>query len=546
MCRFPMACITGAPAEDAFGAGRGARPRSHAVHHIAARCVAALAALLPASMVLAGPKPNVVIIVADDLGWADVSFHGTEIKTPNVDRLVEEGVQLNRFYVCPVCSPTRAGLMTGRYPIRFGLMRAVVPPWRKGGLDPVEVTLADVLARAGYRHRGVFGKWHLGHSHIQYHPLRRGFTEFVGHYNGAIDYFTHEREGELDWHRNYDSNHDQGYSTDLIAEAAVEFINRHAAGESPFLCYVPFNAPHGPLQAKPEDLKAYEHLAPALPGKTAKGSTPGRKRKPTRAGLQGRGRSPRQTLAAMIRSMDQGVGRILDALDQNGIAGNTLVWFFSDNGGVGAGDNRPLRAGKATVFEGGIRVAAAVRWPDRVPAGRRITAPTAYIDVLPTLMRVAGIEDHGGKPLDGIDVLDLLTGRKGEADRDIYSYIGQQGESKEQITLIEPDWKLVVVGPKIIGPKIVGPKTADAEAEPPKREVLLFRIAEDPYEKQDVSSEHPEVVRQMLEKLKAFRALQPANAVPPYSYRDGPFKAPREWKIPEEASRRSTDTRSVE
>ena len=146
----------------------------------------------------AAERPNVIVVVADDLGWADVSFHGEQIKTPNIDRLASEGAELARFYVCPVCSPTRAGLMTGRYPIRYGLMRAVIPPWRKGGLDLSEATLPQVLAKAGYRHRGIFGKWHLGHSDIGYHPLRRGITDFIAHYNGAIYYFTHEREGELD------------------------------------------------------------------------------------------------------------------------------------------------------------------------------------------------------------------------------------------------------------------------------------------------------------------------------------------------------------
>ena len=464
-------------------------------------------------------KPNIVLIVADDLGWADVSFHGEEIQTPGIDRLVKEGAELRRFYVCPVCSPTRAGLMTGRYPIRFGLMRAVVPPWRKGGLDTSELTLPQALAGAGYRHRGIFGKWHLGHSSIEYHPLRRGFTEFVGHYNGAIDYFTHEREGELDWHRGYKSNHDSGYSTDLITGAAVAFIERHAGDDAPFFCYVPFNAPHSPLQAKREDLEAYKHLA-------EKGSTKGNQRKRRQGrgyGQRGRGDSARQTLAAMISCLDRGVGRILDTLDRKGIAEKTIVWFFSDNGGTGTGDNRPLRAGKGTVFEGGVRVAAALRWPGRVPAGSKVTAPLAYIDVLPTLLRTAGVEDHGGKPLDGIDVTELLTGEKTSVERDLYSYIGQQGEAQEKIALWEPEWKLVVTGRKI---------TAD-DADPSDRRIFLFKIREDPHEKNDVAAAHADVVERMMGKLKRFRALQPKSAVPPYRDRDRDFRPPREWKIPD-------------
>jgi arylsulfatase B len=494
-------------------------PFSLSTHHRGSPLPTSLAATLVAAILTCGAvaeeRPNVVILVADDLGWADVSFHGQEIKTPNLDRLTSEGVELSRFYVCPVCTPTRAGLMTGRYPIRYGLMRAVLPPWRKGGLDLEEVTLPQVLAKAGYEHRGIFGKWHLGHSDNKYHPLRRGFTEFVGHYNGAIDYFTHQREGELDWHRDYESNYDEGYSTDLIADAAADFICRHGQDDSPFLCYVPFNAPHSPLQAKQEDLRAYEHLAKTKPfSRKRKGSA-------NPYGGRGRGDSPRQTLAAMISSMDQGVGRILQALDDQGIADDTLVWFFSDNGGVGAGDNRPLRAGKATVFEGGIRVAAALRWPGRVAAGGKITAPTAYIDVLPTLMEVAEVDDHGGKPLDGRSLVGLLTDEEPKHDRDVYSYIGQGGENTEQITLIEPEWKLVVIGRKLTDP--------DPNA---KRETHLFHIADDPYEKNNVAAENPEVVRRMQKKLTTFRALQPADAVPPYSQRSGNFVAPKEWQIP--------------
>lgn len=465
---------------------------------------------------LADKPPNIVVIVADDLGWADVSFHGEQIKTPNIDRLVSEGAELARYYVCPVCSPTRAGLMTGRYPIRYGLMRAVIPPWRRGGLDLSEATLPQVLAKAGYRHRGIFGKWHLGHSDIRYHPLRRGFTEFIGHYNGAIDYFTHEREGELDWHRDYESNHDEGYTTDLIADAAVAFIHQHAKGGSPFLCYVPFNAPHSPLQAKGGDLSEYGHLANAEP-QFGTGT-----KDPALFGLRGRGKSKRQTLAAMISSMDQGIGRILDTLETHGIDDNTLVWFFSDNGGVAPGDNRPLRGAKGTVFEGGIRVAAAVRWPKRIPAGRRIDVPLAYIDVLPTLMRIAEIDSHGGKPLDGADALDVLTGDRKTLPRDLFSYIGQSGEADEKIALIEPGWKLVVNGANI---------TDDSIAQT-EREILLYRIDSDPYETVNVADQQPRVVQRMWDKLREFRALQPADAVPPYRSREDELTPLPNWEMP--------------
>ena len=191
------------------------------------------------------PLPNIVLIVPDDLGRHDVSFHGGDIATPNIDRIAAEGVLIERFYSAPVCSPTRAGLMTGRYPIRFGLMRAVIAPWRDYGLDTSEVTLPEVLARAGYEHRGIFGKWRLGHFDRKYHPLRRGFTEFVGH-NTAVDYFTKEREGERDWSHDYESADEEGYVTDLLAEHSVRFVEAHAGDETPFFLYVPFSAPHSP------------------------------------------------------------------------------------------------------------------------------------------------------------------------------------------------------------------------------------------------------------------------------------------------------------
>lgn len=451
--------------------------------------------------------PNIVILLADDLGWNDVSYHGSAIRTPGIDRLARDGVELDRFYVCPVCSPTRAGLMTGRYPIRFGLMRTVIPPWRKFGLSADEAMLPEVLARAGYRHRGIFGKWHLGHSDIKYHPLRRGFTHFYGHYNGAIDYFTHEREGERDWHLNYESSRDEGYSTDLIAGAAARFIEKHARA-GPFLCYVPFNAPHSPFQAPDKYLEQYRDL------ETGK----------TNGALQRR----RRTFAAMVTCMDDGIGRILAAIDRAGIRKNTLVWFFSDNGGArNAGNNVPLRGDKGTVFEGGVRVPAAVRWPARLGGGRKVTAPLAYIDVLPTLMRITGVRDHRGQPLDGLDVLDVLEGKSAALERDLFSYIGMAGEQDEQLALMTPRWKLVVRGPSI-----AGDRPGDSAGGAAGRRQELFRIDRDPLEREDVAGENPGTVKKLFRRLREFRSLEPPDSVLPYSRDRAGFRAPPEWKIP--------------
>ena len=468
----------------------------------------------------ADARPNIVILLADDLGWTDVSFHGGNIATPNIDRIAVEGVELNRYYVAPVCSPTRAGLMTGRYPIRYGAMRAVYPPWRDGGMDLSEWTMADILAEVGYKHRGIFGKWHLGHSDKKYHPLRRGFTEFYGHYNGAVDYFTHEREGEVDWHSGFDPSGDPGYATDLIADAAAGFIRRHAGGPDPFLCYVPFNAPHSPFQAKEEDLPPYAGLPPA------RGFFQGFEGVSMEAGGEQRERN-RRILGAMVHSLDQGVGKVLDAIDQAGIVRNTFVLFTSDNGGVrGIGENTPLRGSKATVFEGGIRVAAAARWPSRISAGGKISVPLANIDILPTVMRMAGVDRYHGKPIDGLDILDVLTGRRETLDRELFNYIGQEGADREQVSYMTNEWKMMVVGPDV----------TDTGADDGARQRFLFRISEDMSEERNVLAEHPELAASMYEKIKEFRALQPQGAVPPYAHGRGDpgFKVPRRWELPGE------------
>lgn len=191
-------------------------------------------------------RPNIVIILADDQGWADVGFHGSEIKTPELDRLAASGARLEQFYVQPVCSPTRAALMTGRYPMRYGLQVGVVRPWAQYGLPLEERTLAQALAEAGYE-TAICGKWHLGHFRRDYLPTRRGFDHQYGHYNGALDYFTHQRDGGHDWHRDDQACYDQGYSTFLLADEAVRLIRRHDTAKPLFL-YVPFNAVHSPHQ----------------------------------------------------------------------------------------------------------------------------------------------------------------------------------------------------------------------------------------------------------------------------------------------------------
>jgi arylsulfatase A-like enzyme len=439
-------------------------------------------------------RPNIVCIVADDLGYRDVSFNGGEIPTPAIDRIAQEGVNLTQFYACPVCSPTRAGLMTGRWPLRMGIMRAVIPPWRKWGLPPAEHTLAELAAAAGYERRGIIGKWHLGHSSRKYHPLKQGFTYFYGHYNGAIDYWTHEREGEVDWHRNYETVHEPGYSTDLLGADAVRFI-QGSPSDKPFLLYVPFNAPHGPYQAHEADVRRFEHFP----------------------------NQRRRIYAAMVVAMDRAVAKILGALDDRGIADNTFVLFFSDNGGiVGHGDNGGLRGGKVQVYEGGTRVCAAARWPaGGIEGGKKVAGHMGYIDVYPTIKRIIGLADAADpNPLDGVDVWDAMRGEAQAPDREWFSYIHQSGTT-EALAVIDPPYKLVVHGPGISSP--------DTNA---RSRVELFQIDGDPNEETNLAAEQSETVDRLIRRLRTFRSWK-TDGVPAYSDGRKGFVAPNDWIIPD-------------
>jgi arylsulfatase A-like enzyme len=434
--------------------------------------------------------PNIVILLADDLGRGDLGYQGSDIQTPNLDRLATTGVRLDRFYACPVCSPTRAGLLTGRWPIRYGLMRTVIPPWSKFGLPPEERTLPEALAAVGYDRRGIFGKWHLGHAQRAFLPTRRGFTHFYGHYNGALDYFTHEREGEVDWHRNEETVKDEGYTTDLLAREAARFIEASPVN-TPFFLYVPFNAPHSPFQAKPEDLAKY----------------------PDRRGNK-------RTYAAMVDSMDQAIGRILDAIAKRPDAENTFVLFLSDNGGhLPVASNGSLRDGKFSVYEGGICVAAAVRWPaGGLSGGRRVDATLGYIDIVPTLLRVAGAAvAPGQKALDGRDVLGVLRGTESSPERPWFSYFAPAGEEIAAVNLFP--WKLVLIGGAVLG-----------EAADPATKVELFNLQDDPREQRNLAVEHPDHVARLRRHIAEFGRLQQKGVAGYAEGRKG-FKAPKDWRI---------------
>jgi arylsulfatase A-like enzyme len=445
--------------------------------------------LLPISG-FAADRPSIVLIVADDLGYGDVGFHGSDIHTPNLDRLAATGVSLEQFYVAPMCSPTRAGLMTGRYPLRFGLMRAVIPPQRDFGLDPAETLLPEYLRDAGYAHRGIFGKWHLGHTQQKWRPLAQGFTTFEGCLNGAVDYFTQDREGERDWHLNDGSSSRRGYTTDLIRDAAVEFIDS-IPNDEPYFAYVPFTAPHSPFQAKPEDLAKYPD----------------------------RPKGKLRTFAAMVDSMDQAIGRILESVEGRDDADNTIVIFMSDNGGVReVGDNGSQRGAKLTVYQGGIRVAAVARWPaGGIKGGGVSNARIGYIDILPTLLSAIGHDASPRKPLDGIDVLAAIRNRENPPDRAWLTYLDQNDDRRERFALNHDNYKLVVQR-----------DATDARQIRPSS-IELFNIGDDPAESSNLAATDPATLAELNTALENLMQLKSADQVSRFREgRDG-FTAPQNW-----------------
>jgi arylsulfatase B len=360
--------------------------------------------------------PNIVFIVADDLGWNDVGYHGGTIKTPNIDQLARDGLRFNRFYVSAVCSPSRATLLTGRYPDRYGFATHAISFPHTVGIPENEETLPEMLAKNGYNRRALIGKWHVGHTDRKHHPLQQGFTYFYGQTLGGLDYFTHVKSHEmskyagsfanpysarmlekgvkelteLEWHENYEPNYDKGYTTDLIADKSVEFIRKSQPGE-PFFLMVAFNAPHSPYQAKPEDIDKYR--------------------------TKGEKTTQRQVYYAMVDSMDQAVGRILNALSQANQVEQTIVFFCSDNGANRVGDNSPLKGGKYNIWEGGIRVPAIVRWPGKIAPGTQSNDVTGVVDIIPTLRDIVRAKEQPPLPLDGVSIKDVLLGGAGDPDR---------------------------------------------------------------------------------------------------------------------------------
>ena len=411
-------------------------------------------------------KPNVLYILADDLGWKDVGFHGSDIKTPNIDKLAQTGVRLEQFYVQPFCTPTRAALMTGRYPFRYGLQTAVIPSSHTYGLATDEWLLPQALKDAGY-YTAIIGKWHIGHADPKYWPRQRGFDYQYGPLIGEIDYFTHKQHGVTDWYRNNQRVEEEGYSTTLLGNEAVKLINEQG-GAAPMFLYLAFNACHTPYQATPEYLDRYKEIADPS----------------------------RRAYAGSITAMDDQIGRVLAALEAKHLLANTLILFHSDNGGTRnamfAGeldmskvvipcDNGPYREGKGSVYEGGTRVCSLACWPGHIQSGV-VNEMIHVVDMYPTLVTLAGGKLDKNKPLDGMNVWSTISQ-------------GSSSPRTEIVYNIEPfragirqgEWKLIWRAPL-------------------PQSVELYNIAQDPSEKSNVAAAHLEVVAALQKRANELAA----------------------------------------
>lgn len=420
------------------------------------RAIVTLCALCAApAAARAAEKPNVVVIVGDDMGYADVGFHGcTDIPTPHLDALAKSGVRFTSGYVSgPYCSPTRAGLLTGRYQTRFGHEFNPGGTGANAGLPLSEPTMADRFRAAGYA-TGWVGKWHLGGAD-KFHPQKRGFDSAFGFLGGAHSYFPEKGKGGTVLRGTADAKEPE-YLTDAFAREAVAFVEANKA--KPFFLYLAFNAVHTPMHATDDRLKKVAHI---------KDDT-------------------RRTYAAMMWALDEAVGKLRAKLRAEKLDRNTLVVFFSDNGGptmpgttVNGSSNAPLRGSKRTTLEGGVRVPFVLSWPAQLAAGRTFDAPVIQLDVLPTALAAAGAEVKPEWELDGVNLLPFLAGEKGGAPHGALFW-----RFGAQMAVRKGDWKLVRYDAAAEGGKGTSP-------------ARLYDLAADTGETTDLAAKHPERVKDL-------------------------------------------------
>src|SRR5687768_490293 len=428
------------------------------------RLIQILSLVLAFTLHAADKQPNILLIVGDDMGYADVGVHGCkDIPTPHLDSLAKNGVRCSSGYVSgPYCSPTRAALLTGRYQQRFGHEFNPGPPTSANievGLPLKEKTIADRFKGAGYA-TALIGKWHLGHDK-KFHPLNRGFQEYFGFLGGAHSYTNARADGKNPILRGFEPVDEKEYLTDALAREAVSYIERHKS--KPFFLYLAFNAVHGPLEATAKYRDRFPNIEDPR----------------------------RRTYAAMMSAMDDAIGRVLATLKENKLEENTLIFFVSDNGGppVNASNNGHLRGHKASTWEGGVRVPFLFQWKGHLPAGKVSEQPVIQLDFLPTALAAAGAEMD--EKIDGVDLLPFLTGKnKGAPHEALYWRFG------EQMAIRKGDWKLVKGG----GRGTVAPKKP-----------LLINLAKDIGEQNDLAEKEPK----KYQELQAAWDKWNAGLVPP-------------------------------
>lgn len=435
--------------------------------------VATVAVLFPwVSAVVAAP-PNIILILTDDQGYADMGAFGTgEVLTPNMDRIASEGVRLNRFRASSsVCSPTRAALLTGQHPERAGVPGVIRsnPENSWGYLLPGITMLPQLLEPAGYR-RALIGKWHLGLEPGQL-PRDRGFDHFHGFLGDMMDdQMTHLRLGKNFMRQDEAVIEPRGHATDLFTDWACTYIREQSAAGQPFFLYLAYNAPHSPIQPLAPWLDRVRQRRPDLP-------------------------DARQQLIAVVEHLDAGIGRVLETVDQTGITGNTLVILTSDNGGALAfgASNAPWRDGKGSMYDGGLRVPFAARWPGRIPIGSRSDIAAVTLDLFPTVLAAAGVEPDS--EAEGVNLLPVLTGvLERLPPRDLF-FIRREGEAfggKEIEAVIRGRWKLLQNMPW-------SPRE-------------LYDLETDPGEFNDLANVQPKLVAGLTSALRAHRRV--AGAVP--------------------------------
>lgn len=467
-------------------------------------CWLSLVFAVAVSVHAAPHKPNILLIISDDQGYSDLGCIGVKpVLTPNLDRLAAEGVRATSFYVTwPACTPSRGSVLTGRYPQRNGLYDMIrndmvnyghryspeeyaVSPEMTLGLDPHEVTLGNVLQRTGYR-TGVVGKWDMGQAK-RFLPLQRGFDFFYGHGNNGIDYYTHERYGVPSMFRgNERTEADRGvYATDLFKHEALRFIRE--SGSHPWFLYLAFNAPHGASSF------AREPAAPAAGSKVAKRPPGEGVQVPEKYAALYRDTVKDAKLAryfGAVTCMDEAIGEVVALVKQLGQGDNTLVVFHSDNGGSGNGGNAPLRGGKSTMFEGGLRVPFVAWWPGVLPAGRVTNEFLTTLELLPTLATAAGAKLDMDVKLDGFDMLPVLRGEEKSSRTEMFWQ--RRGDQAARVG----NWKWVN------GTQGTG----------------VYDLATDLAEAHDLSKERPEVAAKLQASFDAWSGQM--NASEPR----GPFR----------------------